>query len=120
MTSRRVPDVVSPSDNACAAKSRDNYIACFYSDGSTYPGEPSKAGPGKIPGGFAPSTFRVLASYERLFGPIGLDLRLGFAFNGIGAGSISHPPGPARHRPESRQQLASGERFRQIVVRAEL
>lgn len=70
------------SDNACARESRDDHFACFLANGSTYEGIPNPHGAGSISGGFAPSTMRVMASFERLFGAIGLQARIGFAFNG--------------------------------------
>jgi hypothetical protein len=70
------------SDKACAQGSRQDFITCFDSRG-TYEGTPVDAGgAGKITGGLAPATLRILASYERLFGPFGAEARLGFAFNG--------------------------------------
>lgn len=71
------------SDKACAQDSRKNdNFACFLSNGSTYEGFPRDSGAGTISGGFTPSTMRVMLSFERLFGSIGLQARLGYAFNG--------------------------------------
>jgi hypothetical protein len=70
------------SDAACGADARNNdHIVCF--DGNqTYSGTPAGIAQGKINGGFTPATMRLMASYERLFGALGLEGRLGFAFNG--------------------------------------
>jgi hypothetical protein len=70
------------SDGACDpdARNNDNWV-CFEGD-TSYQGTPSRGAPGKIDGGFALATMRVMASYERLFGSIGLEGRVGFAFNG--------------------------------------
>lgn len=75
-------DIASIStDKACAPESRKDHLACF--DGkTTYEGIPNPHAAGKINGGFAPSTMRILATYERLFGAIGVEGRVGFAFNG--------------------------------------
>jgi hypothetical protein len=70
------------ADNACAPSSRDDHIACFYGGNKTFSGEANVTADGKINPGFAPSTMRAMVSYERLFGAIGAELRLGFAFNG--------------------------------------
>jgi hypothetical protein len=71
------------TDKACAPDSRTNdNFACFLPNGTTYAGFPRATGAGTISGGFTPSTMRVMASFERLFGSIGLQARLGFAFNG--------------------------------------
>jgi hypothetical protein len=70
-------------DGACRSEARKaDHIACFYSNGATYQGTPSDAAPGRVAGGFAPATMRLMASYERLFGALGVAVRLGFAFNG--------------------------------------
>jgi len=69
-------------DKACDPASLSGHIACFYSGSSMYTGTPSAVAPGRVTGGLAPATMRVMASYERLFGPLGLEGRLGFAFNG--------------------------------------
>lgn len=75
-------DLASVSEAAaCAPASRENHVACFV-DGKTYANTPYTGAAGNIQGGFTPSTMRVLASYEHVFGPIGLEARLGFAFNG--------------------------------------
>lgn len=70
------------SDGACTLQARngDNFV-CFDGDQS-FRGTPSRGAPGKIGGGLALATMRVMASYERLFGPVGLEGRVGFAFNG--------------------------------------
>jgi hypothetical protein len=71
------------SDQACSQDSRKNdNFACFYANNSTYEGFANPHGAGTISGGFAPSTMRVMLSFERLFGMIGLQARLGYAFNG--------------------------------------
>jgi hypothetical protein len=71
------------SDGACDLKARnnDNWV-CFYPNDQSYQGTPSLGAMGKIDGGLAVATMRVMASYERLFGPLGLEGRVGFAFNG--------------------------------------
>jgi hypothetical protein len=70
------------SDGACSADARksDNFV-CF-NGSQTFNDTVSNGAPGKIGGGFTLATMRVMASYERLFGPLGLEGRLGFAFNG--------------------------------------
>jgi hypothetical protein len=72
------------ADNVCAAASHANHFSCFYANNSEYQGVPypTAQGGGVVNGGFAPSTVRVMGSYERLFGPIGAEARIGFAFNG--------------------------------------
>src|SRR6185436_7728496 len=67
-------------DKACAPESRDDHFACFQGD-TTYEGRPSASGPGKVNGGLLRATMRAMLSYERLFGPVGLEARAGFAFN---------------------------------------
>lgn len=68
-------------ENGCAPGARDDHVACF--EGSrSYPNTANPNAAGTIPAGFVPATMRVLASYERLFGAVGLEARLGFAFNG--------------------------------------
>jgi hypothetical protein len=67
-------------NDVCSPGSKFN---CFYSDGTPYTNLPRKGGGGNLNGGAAPGTVRLLASYERLLtGNIGLEARLGFAFNG--------------------------------------
>lgn len=70
------------SDGACDVEARnsDNWV-CFEGNQS-YQGTPSRGAMGKIDGGFALATMRVMASYERLVGPFGFEGRVGFAFNG--------------------------------------
>jgi hypothetical protein len=70
------------SDNACSSAAHGDHFACFYGGGVTYQGDPTPSAAGKIAGGFAPATVRIMASYERLFGSLGVEGRLGFAFNG--------------------------------------
>ncbi len=56
---------------------------CYYAGGVPYPNTPFPGAGGNLNGGLAPATFRVLASYERLITRnIGLEGRVGFAFNG--------------------------------------
>lgn len=69
------------TDKACDPSSRADHFAC-YEGSATYQGQPSPVGAGVIHAGFALATMRLLASYERLFGSIGLEGRVGFAFNG--------------------------------------
>jgi hypothetical protein len=78
--------VSSPGACTAEASANDN-IVCFngnqtFGAKGTNTGPPSIAAPGKISGGFTFATMRVMASYERLFGALGLEGRLGFAFNG--------------------------------------
>jgi hypothetical protein len=70
------------SDAACGDQARhsDN-IVCFAGN-QTYSGVPATAAQGKIDGGFTFATMRVMGSYERIFGSLGLEGRIGFAFNG--------------------------------------
>ncbi|HVW29938.1 MAG TPA: hypothetical protein VHC69_31465 [Polyangiaceae bacterium] len=76
------------SSNACTASaSQNDNTVCFlgnetFGAAGTKTGPPSNAAPGKINGGFTFATMRVMASYERLFGALGLEARVGFAFNG--------------------------------------
>ncbi len=70
------------SDSACAKASRDDNFACFLPNGSTYQGNPNPHGAGSISGGFSPATIPIMLTFERLFGPIGLQARIGYSFNG--------------------------------------
>jgi hypothetical protein len=70
------------SDGACDSSGRADHWVCFDDQGTSYQGLPSRGAMGKIDPGFALATMRVMASYERLFGPFGLEGRVGFAFNG--------------------------------------
>jgi hypothetical protein len=66
--------------NVC---SRGSEFNCFYGNGAPYTGTPLRNAGGNLNGGAAPGTLRLLASYERLLtGNIGLEARVGFAFNG--------------------------------------
>jgi len=85
------PDIATVSgSNVCTSAAHSQHYACFFNDGSEYPpakpdqngGFPNPNGAGAVNGGFTPTTLRLMASYERLFGPFGLEGRLGFAFNG--------------------------------------
>jgi hypothetical protein len=75
-------------DNVCT----NSDFACFYkngdvvgSTGATFGG--ANTSPGNVQSGFALGTMRVLASYERLLLPnVGIEGRLGFAFNGASSG----------------------------------
>jgi hypothetical protein len=58
-------------------------FGCFYGDGSPFTGDPAPGEGGKLNGGLALGTVRILASYERvLFGNFAVEARVGFAFNG--------------------------------------
>jgi len=76
-------DVASVSSSgACSQDARANdHFACFNGN-QTFTDPVATVAAGKINGGFAFATMRVMASYERLFGALGLEARLGFAFNG--------------------------------------
>jgi hypothetical protein len=81
-----IPYVSSTGACTADASQHDNFV-CFngnqtYGAIGTNTGPPSLAAQGKISGGFTFATMRVMASYERLFGGLGLEARLGFAFNG--------------------------------------
>lgn len=74
-------------ESVCDPSNRDNNFTCFYpGTDDQYQGTPeSGEGLGNAidPGGFAPGTIRVMASYDYLFTPhIGVGARLGFAFRG--------------------------------------
>ena len=73
------------SDGACTAdsQSNDSYTCINPDTGKQVAGSalnPKAAG--KIGGGFVIGTMRVMASYERIFGTISAEARLGFAFRG--------------------------------------
>ncbi|HET9930649.1 MAG TPA: hypothetical protein VFQ35_08175 [Polyangiaceae bacterium] len=53
-----------------------------YSGSERYKGTPWDYYAGTTAGGLRPSTFRLMASYERWFGRLGTGARLGFAFGG--------------------------------------
>jgi len=66
--------------DVCAPGSKFN---CFFGNGAPYTGTPAKGAGGNLNGGAALGTMRILLSYERLLSQnIGLEGRLGFAFNG--------------------------------------
>jgi hypothetical protein len=73
-------------DAVCSQDSQQNDgYSCFYGDAdrTQFTGPAYPAAAGKINGGTAPGTIRILASYERAFSSsIGAEARLGFAFNG--------------------------------------
>jgi hypothetical protein len=59
---------------------RDNYDC--YTGSDLYKGTPNDFYAGTSSGGLLPSTFRLMASYDRWFGRLGAGVRLGFAFGG--------------------------------------
>lgn len=79
------PDLalISGSDVCGQDSQRDKGYSCFRSDGKQYHGNPTPAAGNAIAGGIAPSTVRLMAGYDRLFGKnFMVGVRLGFAFNG--------------------------------------
>ncbi|MFZ5897481.1 MAG: hypothetical protein ACOY0T_40900 [Myxococcota bacterium] len=62
------------------ADGRDKYDC--YSGSDLYKGTPNDFYAGTAGGGLLPSTFRLLASYDRWFGRLGAGARVGFAFGG--------------------------------------
>ena len=73
---------VISSDGACTQQARDENFTCFDSDGNAYNGRPNLQAAGTIGSGLVLSTMRAMVAYERIFGPIGIELRAGYAFNG--------------------------------------
>jgi hypothetical protein len=78
------PDLVFVSgEDVCTSSGASNHFACFYSDKTPYERSPIPGRADNIQTGVAPSTIRVIAHYDRLFGRnVQLGLRVGFAFNG--------------------------------------
>lgn len=75
--------IISGDDVCGQASQRDNGYSCFRADDKQYHGSPLPNAGNAIAGGIAPSTIRILAGYDRLFGKnYMLGVRLGFAFNG--------------------------------------
>lgn len=70
--------------DVCTQESqRDNYFACYQSNGEPYGGTPILGRANDIQGGFAPSTMRALVGYDHLVHPnVTVGGRLGYAFNG--------------------------------------
>ena len=71
------------ANGICGTKTsdgRDNYDC--YAGGDLYKGTPNDYYSGTSNGGILPSTFRLMASYDRWFGRLGAGARLGFAFGG--------------------------------------
>ncbi|HQP35562.1 MAG TPA: hypothetical protein PLI95_10290 [Polyangiaceae bacterium] len=75
--------VISGEDVCSPANQGDSGYSCFRADNSQYYGQPVPGVGNSIRTGFAFSTVRILAGYDRLFGKnIMAGVRLGYAFNG--------------------------------------
>lgn len=72
------------SPGACSSDAQNNdFYTCEDLQGQGVSGTfLNPAAAGKIGGGFVLGTMRVMASYERIFGAISAEARLGFAFRG--------------------------------------
>jgi hypothetical protein len=71
------------SNGACTADASDNdHFTCRKDGTPVNPANLNSNYSGKVGGGFVLATLRLMASYERIFGPFSAEARLGFAFNG--------------------------------------
>jgi hypothetical protein len=71
------------SNGACSADASDNdHFTCRKDGTPVNPANLNTNYSGKIGGGFVLATLRLMASYERIFGPFSAEARLGFAFRG--------------------------------------
>ena len=76
-------DLVPLSANAaCDTWRTEDGFVCLLPDGSTYTGTPSLAAPGEVKSGLVAATVPLLLSYEYVMGPVGVEGRVGYAFNG--------------------------------------
>lgn len=75
---------VKSTTNVCGRASQaGGSFSCFRENGQQYHGEPTTKDSNAVKGGLAPSTFRVMAAYDRVIaGPFALGVRLGYAFGG--------------------------------------
>jgi hypothetical protein len=77
-----IASITSPGACSPASRTNDSFTCVRRADGSAYDGFPNENFAGTVGGGFVPATMRLMASYERLIGPVGLEGRVGFAFGG--------------------------------------
>lgn len=74
---------ISGKDVCTPESQRDNFYACYQTNGEPYTGQPVLGRADDIQGGMALSTMRALVGYDHLVSPnVTLGARVGFAFNG--------------------------------------
>lgn len=76
-------------NDVCSPTGRQNDFVCFDGNGDEYGGTPATGAGGKIGSGAQLGTMRVLLSYEYAVLPnLGIEGRVGFAFNGAPSGFL--------------------------------